>query len=143
MAHGKCIAKAVQTKKDMFNVPAQILVKLGLQLTQLLFSLSHVLLQLQTRLSGIIIASCQSSTVAHLVTYKVKQTSSLFTCSIDSLAISNYPHGFCDCGVWLTKPSRVMQSMVKARASCVETSMLRQIKVFPNTCLKALSKVLL
>lgn len=31
--------------------------------------------------------------------------------------------------------------MVKALASWVETSMLRQIKVFPKTCLKALSKV--
>lgn len=52
----------------MFNVPAQVLVELGLQLTQLLLSLPHVFLQLQARLSGIVVASCQSSTVAHLVT---------------------------------------------------------------------------
>lgn len=52
----------------MFNVPAQVLIELGLQLTQLLLSLPHVFLQLQARLSGIVVASCQGSTVAHLVT---------------------------------------------------------------------------
>lgn len=52
----------------MFNVPAQVLIELGLQLAQLLLSLPHVFLQLQTRLSSIVVASCQSSTVAHLVT---------------------------------------------------------------------------
>lgn len=52
----------------MFNVPAQVLVKLGLQFAQLLLGLPHVFLQLQTRLSGIVVASGQSSTVAHLVT---------------------------------------------------------------------------
>lgn len=55
-------------RKDMFNVPAQVLVKLGLQFAQLLLGLPHVFLQLQTRLSGIVVASGQSSTVAHLVT---------------------------------------------------------------------------
>lgn len=56
-------------RKDMFNVSAQVLVELGLQLTQFLLSLPHVFLQLQTRLSGVVVASCQSSAVAHLVTW--------------------------------------------------------------------------
>lgn len=58
-------------RKDMFNVPAEVLVELGLQLAQLLLSLPHVFLQLQTRLSGVIVTSGQSSTVAHLVTWSV------------------------------------------------------------------------
>ncbi|TNN62151.1 hypothetical protein EYF80_027641 [Liparis tanakae] len=45
----------------------QVLVELGLQLAQLLLSLPHVFLQLQARLSGIVVASRQSSPVAHLV----------------------------------------------------------------------------
>lgn len=52
----------------MFNVSTQVLIELGLQLSQLLLSLLHVLLELQARLPGIIVASCQSTTVAHLVT---------------------------------------------------------------------------
>lgn len=52
----------------MFNVSAKILIELGLQLAQLLLSLPHVFLQLQTRLSGVVVTSGQSSAVAHLVT---------------------------------------------------------------------------
>lgn len=52
----------------MFNVSAEVLIELGLQLAQLLLSLPHVFLKLQTRLSGIIVSSCQSTAVAHLVT---------------------------------------------------------------------------
>ena len=55
----------------MFNVPAQVLIELGLQLTQLLLRLPHVFLQLQTRLPGVVVASCQRPTVAHLVTWEV------------------------------------------------------------------------
>lgn len=55
----------------MFDVSAQVLVELGLQLAQFLLSLPHVFLQLQARLSGVVVASCQSSAVAHLVAWKV------------------------------------------------------------------------
>lgn len=55
----------------MFDVPAQVLVELGLQLPQLLLGLPHVFLQLQARLPGVVVASGQSSTVTHLVTWKV------------------------------------------------------------------------
>ena len=53
----------------MFNVSAQVLVQLGLQLAQFLLGLPHILLELQAGLPGVIVASCQSSTVAHLVTW--------------------------------------------------------------------------
>jgi len=56
----------------MFYVPPQVLIELGLQLTQLLLSFPHVFLKLQARLSGIIVTSCQSSTVAHLVPWEVQ-----------------------------------------------------------------------
>lgn len=53
----------------MFDVPAQVLVELGLQLAELLLGLPHVFLQLQTRLPGIVVASGQRTAVAHLVTW--------------------------------------------------------------------------
>lgn len=64
-------SKAGRGGKDMFDVPAEILIEFGLQLSQLLLSFPHILLQLQTRLPGVVITSCQSSTVAHLVTCNV------------------------------------------------------------------------
>lgn len=47
----------------------------------------------------------------------------------------------CSASNYHYEPSKVMQSIVKARANWVETSILRQISVFPNTCLKALSNL--
>ena len=54
----------------MFDVPAQVLVQLGLQLAQLLLCLPHVLLQLQAGLPGVVVAACQSPAVAHLVAWE-------------------------------------------------------------------------
>lgn len=61
----------VSSRKDMFDVPAEVLVELGLQFAQLLLSLPHVFLQLQTGLPGVVVTSGQGSTVAHLVAWSV------------------------------------------------------------------------
>lgn len=52
----------------MFDVAAQVLVELGLQLAQLLLRLPHVLLQLQPRLPSVVVAARQRPPVADLVT---------------------------------------------------------------------------
>lgn len=54
----------------MFYVSTQVFIELSLQFPQFLLSFPHIFLQLQTRLSGVIVTSSQSTTVTHLVTYK-------------------------------------------------------------------------
>ena len=61
----------------MFDVPAQVLVQLGLQLAQLLLRLPHVLLQLQAGLPGVVVSACQSPAMAHLVAWERNMKHSL------------------------------------------------------------------
>lgn len=56
-------------EKDMFDVPAEVLIEFGLQLCKLLLSFPHVLLKLQARLPCIVVASGQSAAMTHLITY--------------------------------------------------------------------------
>lgn len=44
----KALYALVGIRKDMFNVSSKVFIEFGLQLTQLLLSLPHVFLQLQT-----------------------------------------------------------------------------------------------
>lgn len=52
----------------MFDVSAQVLVQLGLQVSQFLLCLPGVLLQLQTGLPGVVVSSSERPAVTHLVT---------------------------------------------------------------------------
>lgn len=69
----KSIAPVGCNVKDMFNVPAQVLIEFGLQFAQLLLCLPHVLLQLKARLPGVVVAPCQRPPVAHLVTCRANK----------------------------------------------------------------------
>ena len=55
-------------QKDMLNVPAEVFVQLGFQVTEFFLRLPGVLLQLQTGLPGVVVSSSQGSAMAHLVT---------------------------------------------------------------------------
>lgn len=68
--------------KDMFNVPPQVFIEFGLQLSEFLLSFAHVLLELQARFPCVVVAACESTTVTHLVSYAHRHKYILITTKV-------------------------------------------------------------